>query len=111
MVGFKSWRDYNKFMQTYAVACCQNCVGWHDNDTGRFVCMRTLSPIRLDMITVCVEWQNSDGKVLDDYDKDMFPFKFSEDVWEELIHIDGDKTFEWIKEFIEDETVKKQESD
>ena len=111
MVGFKEWSDYNRFMGEYAICCCQNCVGWQDTDTGIFVCMRTLSPIRLNMMSVCVEWQNSDGKVLDDYDKDMFPFKFSEEVWEELIHIDGDKTFEQIKEFIEDETVKKQESD
>lgn len=101
MVGFKEWSDYNKFMQTYAVACCQNCVGWQDNDTGRFVCMRAIAPIRLDMVTVCVEWQNSDGKVLDDYDKDMFPFKFSEELWEVLIHMDEDKTFEELKEIIE----------
>lgn len=103
MVGFKEWSDYNKFMQTYAVACCQNCVGWNDNDTGRFVCMRTLSPIRLDMLNVCAEWQNKDGKVLDDYDSDMFPFKFSEKVWEVLIHMDEDKTFEELKEIIENE--------
>ena len=113
MVGFKEWSDYNRFMGEYAICCCQNCVGYSSNDLnkGQFVCMRTLSPVRLDLLGVCTEWQNSDGKVLDDYDKDMFPFKFSEEVWEELIHIDGDKTFEWIKEFIEDETVKKQESD
>ena len=103
MVGFKEWSDYNKFMQTYAVACCQNCVGWNGTDTGRFVCMRTLSPIRLDMLNVCAEWQNSDGKVLDDYDKDMFPFKFSEEVWDKLISIEDELTFEELKEIIENE--------
>jgi hypothetical protein len=107
MVGFKEWRDYNKFMQTYAICCCQNCTGFNgDLNKGQFVCMQTLSPVRLDMLGVCAEWQNSDGRILDDYDKDMFPFRFSEEVWEKLIHIDGDKTFEWIKEFIDNETIK-----
>jgi hypothetical protein len=105
MVGFKEWSDYNKFMQTYATCCCQNCIGFNgDLNKGQFVCMQTLSPVRLDMLGVCAEWQDSDGRILDDYDKDMFPFRFSEEVWEKLIHIDGDKTFEWIKEFIDNET-------
>jgi len=107
MVDFKEWSDYNKFMQTYGTCCCQNCTGYNgDLDKGQFVCMRTLSPVRLDMICVCVEWQNSDGRIWDDYNHDDFPFKFSESIWEKLIHIDGDKTFEWIKEFIDNETIK-----
>lgn len=103
MVGFKEWSDYNKFMQEYAICCCQNCTGWigEDMNKGQFVCMRVISPIRLDMTNVCVEWQNNDGKVIDDYDKDMFPFKFSEKVWDVLTHTDGDKTFEELKELIE----------
>lgn len=106
MVGFKDWSDYNQFMQEYAVCCCQNCVGYshkQDINSGRFVCMRTMSPVRLDITNVCVEWQNEDGKVLDDYDKDMFPFKFSETVWEKLIHMDEDLSFEELVEVIDNE--------
>ena len=44
---------------------------------GQFICMRTVSPVRLNMLSVCVEWQNDDGKTLDDMDRE-FPFKFSE---------------------------------
>lgn len=102
MVGFKEWSDYNKFMQSYAVACCQNCVGWSNNDMndGQFICMRTVSPVRLNMLSVCVEWQNDDGKTLDDVDRE-FPFKFSEDVWNVLIKIEEDLTFEELKEIID----------
>ena len=102
MVGFKEWRDYNLTLQTYAVACCQNCTGWIDSaiNEGQFVCMRTVSPVRLDMISVCVEWQNSDGKVLDDVDRE-FPFKFSRETWDKLVEIEEDLTFEEIKEIIE----------
>ena len=104
MVGFKEWSDYNKFMQEYAVACCQNCVGWSNNDMddGQFICMRTVSPVRLDTLSVCVEWQNDDGKTLDDVDRD-FPFKFSEDVWNKLMEIEEDLSFEELKEIIENE--------
>lgn len=103
MVGFKEWSDYNRFMKEYAVACCQNCIGYQDNDNGQFICMIALSPVRQDMFPVCHSWQSSDGKVKDDLDMDMFPFKFSEEVWEVLIHTDGDKTFEELKEIIENE--------
>ena len=54
------------------------------------------------MLSVCVEWQNEDGKTLDDMDRE-FPFKFSEDVWNELIKIEEDLIFEEIKEIIENE--------
>lgn len=108
MVGFKEWSDYNKFMQTYATCCCQTCVGYSSNDLnkGQFVCMRTLSPVRLDMLGVCAEWQNSDGRVLDDYDKDMYPYRFSEEIGEKLMSIEEDMTFEELKEIIDNETVK-----
>ena len=104
LVGFKTWLDYNRFMQTYAVACCQNCRWFPDSamNNGQFICMGTTSPVRLDMIQVCVEWEN-DGKNIDDYDRDMFPFKFSEKVWEKLVTMDVDLTFEELKEIIEDE--------
>ena len=104
MVGFKEWSDYNKFMQSYAVACCQNCTGWMDNDMneGQFICMRTVSPVRLDMLSVCVEWQGENGESLDDVDR-AFPFKFSKDVWVKLVEIEEDLTFEEIKEIIENE--------
>lgn len=111
MVGFKEWRDYNLFMQNYAKCCCQNCTGWIDSamDDGRFVCMRTVSPVRLDMISVCVEWQNKNGKTLDDYDR-SFPLWISENVWEKLIEIEEDLTFEEIREIIDDEKHKEQKS-
>ena len=105
MVGFKEWIDFNLFMMNYGKCCCQNCVGWMDSaiDQGQFVCMRTVSPVRLDMLTVCVEWQNSDGKSLDDFDRE-FPFTFSKNAWDKLIEIEEDLTFEEIKEIIENET-------
>lgn len=110
MVDFKEWGDYNKFMQTYAIASCQNCIGYQDNDNGQFVCMVTLSPVRQDMLAVCHSWQSSDGKVKDDLDLDMFPFKFSKDVWQKLENLDKEMTFEEIKEFIENEKFKEQKS-
>lgn len=104
---FKSWTDFNKFMLEYAQCCCQNCVGYNgDMDKGQFVCMRTLSPIRFDLLCVCTEWQNSDGKILDDYDREN-KFKFSNKKLGELTALDGEYTFEELKEIIEDhEEVK-----
>ena len=107
MVGFKEWRDYNKFMQTYAICCCQNCTGFNgDLNKGQFVCMQTLSPVRLDMLGVCAEWQDSDGRILDDYDKDMYPYRFSEEIGEKLMSIEEDMTFEELKGIIDNETIK-----
>lgn len=107
MVGFKEWKDFNKFMQEYAKCCCQNCTGWMDNDMNdsQFICMRTVSPVRLDLMSVCVEWQNDDGKTLDDVDRE-FPFKFSEKTWDKLTEIKEDLTFEEIVEIIENEEHK-----
>ena len=104
MVGFKEWRDFNKFMRTYAKCCCQNCTGWMDNDMnkGQFICMRAVSPVRLDLMSVCVEWQGKNGESLDNIDRE-FPLKFSEDVWKRLTEIEEDLTFEEIKEIIENE--------
>ena len=54
-------------------------------------------------------WQNfykqedEHEKNIDDYDRDMFPFKFSEKIWEKLVTMDVDLTFEELKEIIEDE--------
>ena len=108
MVGFKEWSDYNKFMQKYAKCCCQNCTGWigEDMNKGQFVCMRVISPVRLNMTTVCVEWQGENGESLDDVDRE-FPFKFSKDVWDKLTEIEEDLSFEEIKEIIENEEYKK----
>ena len=104
MVGFKEWKDYNKFMQEYAVACCQNCTGWvvSDMNKGQFVCMRTVSPVRLDLMCVCVEWENKDGKTLDDVDRE-FPLNFSENILDKLNKIEEDLTFDEIKEIIDNE--------
>ena len=104
MVGFKEWKDFNKFMQKYAKCCCQNCVGWIDSaiNESQFVCMRTVSPVRLELLCVCVEWQDKDGKTLDDFNRD-FPLKFSRKTWDELVKIDEELTFEEIKEIIENE--------
>ena len=107
MMEFKDWGEFNKFMKEYAICCCQNCVGYHGNMTkGQFVCMRTLSPVRFDLLCVCAEWQNKDGKILDDYDRSE-PFKFSNETLEKIIDLDGKYTFEELKEFVEkNEEVK-----
>ena len=104
MVGFKEWSDYNKFMQTYVKCCCQNCTGWMDNDMSgsQFICMRTVSPVRLDLMCVCVEWQGENGESLGDVDRE-FPLKFSKEIWNRLTEIEEDLTFEEIKEIIENE--------
>ena len=104
MVGFKEWIDFNKFMQTYAKCCCQNCTGWMDNNINdsQFICMRVVSPVRLDFMCVCVEWQGENGESLDDIDRE-FPLKFSEEIWDRLTEIEEDLTFEEIKEIIENE--------
>lgn len=104
---FKDWTEFNKFMQEYAYCCCQNCVGYNgDMDKGQFVCMRTLSPVRFDLLCVCAEWQNKDGKILDDYDREN-KFKFSTDTLDKIMQIDRELSFDEIKEIIEDnEEVK-----
>lgn len=100
---FKNWGDFNKFMREYATCCCQNCVGYNgDMEKGQFVCMRTLSPIRFDLLCVCTEWQNKDGKTLDDYDREN-KFKFSNKKLGELMELDGEYTFEELKEHIEND--------
>ena len=104
---FKDWTEFNKFMQEYAYCCCQNCVGYNgDMDKGQFVCMRTLSPVRFDLLCVCTEWQNHDGKILDDYDRSI-PYKFSNELLDEIVGLNGEYTFEELKEYIEsNEEVK-----
>lgn len=107
MVDFKEWVDYNKFMQTYAVACCQNCVGYLDSamDRGQFVCMRTIAPVNFNLLQVCVEWQGNDGEKLDEVDRD-YPFKFSKETFEKLMEIEEELTFDEIKEIIDNEEHK-----
>ena len=62
--------------------------------------MRTLSPVRFDLLCVCAEWQNKDGRILDDYDRTI-QYKFSNELLEEIVELDGEYTFEMLKEFIE----------
>lgn len=68
MPKFASWKDYNLLLKNWAYCSCLNCVGYNgDLDKGTFVCMRAISPIRLDMLVSCVDWMNEDTETLDDY--------------------------------------------
>ena len=99
MVQFKSWKDANLFLKEYASASCMNCkYGPNELDKGQFVCMKTLSPIRLDMVRVCVEWEN-DGKTFDDL-KNHNAFNLSEKLIDEIEKLDGFVTFEMIKDLV-----------
>lgn len=103
MVRFKSWQDFCEFLLEYKRCSCMNCVGHSYAKDGEhsdlFVCMKTLSPVRLSMITCCVEWTDKDGNTLKDFD--------GEDEWripnEIIKEIDklNDVTFEEVTELIQ----------
>lgn len=102
MVKFASWTDRNLFVKEYMTCSCLNCVGWHGElDSAQFVCMRTLSPVRMDMINVCVEWEDKDGHQLKDF-KEYNLFKFSDEIADKIESMPI-STFEELKEVIENE--------
>ena len=102
MVGFKTFEDFHKFLKEYAVCSCLNCVGYYgDDNCNQFICMKTLSPVRFELLHLCVEWENKDGKVLDDYSNQK-RWKFSDETAEKLEVLEN-ATFEEIKEIVENE--------
>jgi len=106
MVSFESWDDLNLFLKEYAYCSCLNCVGYTGKEySSQFVCMKTLSPVRLDMLQVCAEWQNENGKWLKDYEDKSF-YKFSDETAKKIDEL-GLATFDEIKELIEHEESKK----
>jgi hypothetical protein len=74
--------------------------------------MKTLSPVRLDMIHLCAEWEDKDGKTLDKMDVKLtvgnwtFPVEVAELI-DEYDEIDYDTILEVIKDY---EEVKESES-
>lgn len=107
MVQFKSWKDFHKFTEKYVTCSCLNCRGYNGSiDNGLFVCMKTLSPVRLDMIQVCVEWENKDNETLKDYEGES-RFRFPDEVCDKIDNLKN-ATFEEIEEII-DEELKKSE--
>ena len=109
LVSFKSWEDFALLLKNHAIASCYNCIGWNGSiDKGQFVCMRTVSPIRLDMIHICAEWTDNDGQKLDDLGDIDWNWTFSKatgDKIEELGYASYDEMLEVINEEFE-----KQES-
>ena len=101
MVQFKSWEDFKLFMETFATCSCFNCTGYHDDKdfNGMFICWKTLSPVRMDMIQVCAEWESSDGKTLSDYD-DLNKYNLSDEIIEKLDSITELMSYEDILEVV-----------
>jgi hypothetical protein len=67
--------------------------------------MKTLSPVRLDMLPLCAEWQGHNGELLKDYGDKSF-YKFSNETAKKIGEL-GLATFDEIKELIEHEESKK----
>jgi len=103
MVRFKEWEDYTMFLLEYCPCTCLNCKYGTDGDIHKkqFVCMKTLSPVRLDMVRLCVEWENTDGETLKDYGGE-FIINIHPKIAEELEKGDKLLSFDEIKEFVED---------
>ena len=101
MVRFKEWTDYTRFLLEYCPCTCLNCRYGTDGDieTKQFVCMMTLSPVRLDITVVCPEWINNDNETLKDYG-DEFTINIRKDICKALEE-DGLWSFEEIKEFVD----------
>lgn len=106
MVKFLIWEDLHDFLKEYAYCSCLNCVGFKgSHGCSQFVCMKTLSPVRLDMLQVCAEWQGHNGELLKDYEDKSF-YKFSDGIAGKIDEL-GLATFNEIKELIEHEESKK----
>ena len=102
MVKFKSFEDFHKFLKEYAWCSCLNCIGYRgDENCKQFICFKTLSPVRFDMLHLCAEWQSEDGEILSDY-KGKSQWKFSDDVAEKIDGLD-EASFEEIREIVESE--------
>ena len=100
MAYFKTWRDFKLFYKTYATCSCMNCkYGDSEKDSGLFVCMKTLSPVRLNLIHVCAEWEDDDGHTMKDF-LDRRELKLSNETIEKLNEITERLTFEEIEEII-----------
>jgi hypothetical protein len=103
MVRFKTFEDFHKFLNEYAYCSCLNCVGYAGSENCKqFVCMKTLSPVRFDMLHICAEWQDKDGRNLNDF-SDKSDWKFSEKVAEKIEEM-GVASFEEIKKVVESES-------
>lgn len=75
MVEFKTWKDYYKFIQTYANASCINChytgkpvESDEDSAYKRTFCTRHISMVEFAFMFICAEWIHEDsGRRLKDY--------------------------------------------
>ena len=102
-MNFKSWEDFHRFLKKYATCSCLNCTGYlgSTENCEMFICMETLSPVRLNMLQLCAEWKDKDGKTLDDFG-DEYKWKFSSEVAEKLDKMQN-VTFEEAEEVIKNE--------
>lgn len=77
-----------------------NCkYGDSESDSGLFVCMKTLSPVRLNLIHVCAEWEDEKNHTMIDF-LDQRELNISDEVIEKLNEIDERLTFEEIEAII-----------
>ena len=100
MVKFKSWDDYRKFMMEYCRCSCFNCIGYvHSDDEfkGRFICMKTLSPVRMDLLHICTEWENKDGETWEKYGDESI-YALDDEIVEKIEAMTGEVSFEDILE-------------
>lgn len=89
------------FLKEYANCSCLNCIGFNGSeDSGLFVCMKTLSPVRLNIIQVCVEWENKEHETLKDYEGED-KFKFSDEIANKIDKLEN-TTFEKIEKIIKE---------
>lgn len=100
MAKFKTWEDFILFYEKYVTCSCINCKwGNAKENTGVMVCMKTLSPIQLNLVQLCVEWENEDGQTLYDYEGE-YEFKLSENTIKMISEKDGRLSFEEIEAII-----------
>ena len=122
MVQFATWKDYYAFIRDYGVFSCLNChygakevytddEEHKDTEYAHVFCTESILMVRLDMMTVCTKWTGKDGKRLIDFGEDTNQWSISDEVIDKL-NEDTDRkwSIEEIREVIEDEELKKQES-
>ena len=79
-----------------------NCkYGDSESDKGLFVCMKTLSPVRLNLIHVCAEWEDDKGHTMIDF-LDQRELDISDESIEKLNEITERLTFEEIEAIIDE---------
>ena len=121
MVEFQSWRDFYIFLRDYCNFSCLNCYyGGSDVDLNKehtdseyahVFCKESISMVRLDLMSLCVNWHDKDtGKSLKEFgDARLF------DLTDGQLDALNNRTEKWsideVRALINGEKTAEQESD